>query len=134
STRVLHGTVTLVPSQGDRREVDLEVPASSRVAVRPQDVLSSPFVSAIVELDGGQAVAETLMTGPQGPTAAPCASSAARRWYFADGVTTRDATEVITVLNPFPEDAIIDMSFDTDDGRVAPEPLTSMLVKGQGMR
>src|SRR3989442_15778881 len=36
STRVLHGTVTLVPSQGDRREVDLEVPASSRVAVRPQ--------------------------------------------------------------------------------------------------
>ena len=134
STRVLRGTMTLVPSQGDRKEVDLEVPASSRIAVRPQDVLTSPFVSAIVELDGGQAVAETVMSGPQGPTAAPCASSAARRWYFADGVTTRDATEVITVLNPFPEDAIVDISFDTDDGRVAPEPLTSMLVKGQGMR
>ena len=133
STRALHGTVTFIPSQGDSRQVDVDVPGSSRIAVRAQDVLAAPFVSAIVDLDGGQAVAETVANGPLGPSVSPCASSAAGLWYFAEGVTTRDATEIITVLNPFPEDAIIDMSFNTDDGRVAPEPLAGMVVKGRGM-
>jgi hypothetical protein len=133
STRALHGTVTFIPSQGDAKPVDIDVPGSTRVAVRAQDVLTAPFASAIVDLDGGQAVAETVANGPLGPSISPCASSAARLWYFAEGVTTRDATEVITVLNPFPEDAIIDMSFNTDDGRVAPEPLAGMVVKGRGM-
>jgi hypothetical protein len=133
STRALHGSVTFIPNQGDSRQVDVDVPASSRIAVRAQDVLAAPFVSAIVDLDGGQAVAETVANGPLGPSVSPCASSAARLWYFAEGVTTRDATEIITVLNPFPEDAIIDVSFNTEDGRVAPEPLAGMVVKGRGM-
>jgi hypothetical protein len=133
STRPLHGTVTLIPNQGDSKQVEVDVPGSSRVAVRAQDVLVAPFVSAIVDLDGGQAVAETVANGPLGPSVSPCASSAARLWYLAEGVTTRDATEIITVLNPFPEDAIIDMSFNTDDGRVAPEQLAGMVVKGHGM-
>jgi hypothetical protein len=134
STRPLHGTMTVVPDQGDARDVTIDVPASSRIAVRAQDIVVAPFVSALVDLDGGQVVTEIAVNGPLGPSVSPCSSSAARRWYFAEGVTTKDATEIISLFNPFPEDAIIDVSFDTDDGRVAPEALAGLVVHGRGMK
>src|SRR5437764_12954664 len=105
------GTVTFIPNQGDTKTVPITVPSAARVVLRGQDAVKAPWVGATVELDGGGAVAEVSAAGPLGTTSTPCASSASDQWYFAEGVTTKDATETLLVFNPFPEDAIIDMSF-----------------------
>jgi hypothetical protein len=97
-------------------------------------VLTADNASALVELDGGAAVAELVTIGPQGDSVTPCASASSDTWYFAEGATTIDATEVLMVFNPFPEDALVDMSFATETGRVVPQGLTGLVVEGRGMR
>ncbi|MEW6154866.1 MAG: DUF5719 family protein [Actinomycetota bacterium] len=129
----LTGTVTVMPEEGEPRQVGLSVPASGHQSVRLRDVLTAPYASALVELDGGEAVVELAATGPLGRSVTPCASSASTTWYFAEGVTTRDAREVITLFNPFPEDAVVDLVFNTEEGEVTPQALTGLSVKGRAM-
>lgn len=131
--RRLTGTVTVFPNTGEIRRAPIAVGPSSRAAVRIADLVTSPFASALVELDGGEAVAEIATTGPLGDSVAGCASSASSSWYFAEGVTTRDAGEVLLALNPFPDDAVVDVVFSTEEGTVSPQALTGLLVKGQGL-
>jgi hypothetical protein len=101
--------------------------------VRLADLATSPFASALVELDGGEAVAEIATTGTLGDSVASCASSASSSWFFAEGVTTRDAGEVLLALNPFPDDAVVDVVFSTEEGTVSPQALTGLLVRGQAL-
>ncbi|MBV9411375.1 MAG: hypothetical protein JO148_07250 [Acidimicrobiia bacterium] len=127
------GTVTFVPNQGDSKVVPITVPPASRVVLRGQDAVKAPWLAATVELDGGGAVAEVGTGGSLGSTAAPCASSASDQWYFAEGSTTKDATETLLLFNPFPEDAIVDMAFSTEDGPSSPQGLQGVTVQGRGL-
>jgi hypothetical protein len=131
--RALRGSVTVVPDKGSPRSVPLRVPGPGRAGVRLTDVVTADNASALVELDGGQVVAELVTQGPRGESVTPCASSASDTWYFAEGATTRDAAEVLMVFNPFPEDALADLSFSTETGRVVPQALAGLVVKGRGM-
>lgn len=132
-SRPLAGTLTAVPVNGQPRDMPIEVPAAGRTTVALADLVSSPYASALVVLDGGQAVVELAGTGPLGTAVTPCASSASSRWYFAEGVTTRDAAEVLSLFNPFPEDALVDLSFVTEEGQVTPEDLTGFRIPGRGL-
>jgi hypothetical protein len=132
-SRPLDGTVTVVPSEGDTKQVSLAVMAHGRAVVKLSDVVNAPYASTLVELDGGEAAVELDATGPLGESVSPCASAASTTWYLAEGVTTKDAAEVITLFNPFPEDAVVDMVFTTEEGEVTPQALTGLSVKGQGM-
>lgn len=132
-SRRLNGRATVVPSEGEPRQVDLSVAPSGRTTLRLTDVVAAPYASALVELDGGEAVVELSATGPLGDSATACASSASTSWYFAEGVTTRDALEVISLFNPFPEDAVVDLVFFTEEGEVTPQALTGLSVRGRGM-
>jgi len=128
-----NGTVTFASSDGDAKEVPIKVPATSRVALRAQDTLKGSFVAATVELDGGGTAAEVGVSGPLGDSATQCASSASDHWYFAEGSTTKDAAETLLLFNPFPEDAIVDVGFSTEDGRSSPQGLQGLAVKGRGL-
>ena len=129
----LAGRITVVPSEGEPKARDVAVSALGRTSTRLTDVVTAPYASAMVELDGGSAVVELVGTGPLGETVTPCASNASTTWYFAEGVTTKDALEVITLFNPFPEDAVVDMVFTTEEGEVTPQALTGLSVRGRGM-
>ncbi len=131
--RRLTGTVTVFPDRGESRQTPIAVGPSSRASVRLTDVVSSPYASALIELDGGEAVAEAVVTGAMGDSVSPCASSASSSWYFAEGVTTRDAAEVLLALNPLPDDAVVDVVFSTEEGIVSPQALTGLLVRGQAL-
>jgi hypothetical protein len=132
-TRRLTGTVTVYPDKGESRRAPISVGASGRASVRLADVVSAPYASALVELDGGEAVAEVVANGSLGESVSPCASSASSSWYFAEGVTTRDASEVLLALNPFPDDAVVDVVFSTEEGSQSPQALTGLLVRGQAL-
>ena len=131
--RRLSGTVTVFPDKGESRRVPIDVGPAGRASVKLSDLALAQYASAVVELDGGDAVAEVTATGPLGDSVAPCTSSASSTWYFADGATTKDASDVLLALNPFPDDAVVDIVFSTEEGIVSPQALTGISVRGQAM-
>jgi len=130
SERALTGTITVVPSEGESKVLPIEVPPRSRVQAALPDVVTAPYASALVELDGGDVVVEHEISGPLGISTAPCASAASDRWYLAEGSTAREDSMRLAIFNPFPEDAIVDLSFSTDQGRAVPSDFTGLVVKG----
>lgn len=139
SDRAVKGTIRVVPSEGEAKVAPLEVPARSRTSVRYADVVTAPFAAALVELDGGDVVVEHQISGAQGFSTAPCASSASERWYLAEGSTAREGANpedrmLLALYNPFPEDAIVDLSFTHESGRSVPSDFTGIVVKGGALR
>ena len=121
------GSVTWVPTGSGKPVVErISVPPDATRAVAAIASLQAPTVSALVELDGGSVAVEHVVSGPRGSGVAPCASQASPRWYFANGVTERDAREVLALFNPFPDDAVVDLSFATNEGRVNPRELQGL--------
>jgi hypothetical protein len=96
------------------------LPGRGRVELRLGDLVPAPLVAALVEADGGPVAVEHRVTGPHGVDGGPCASATAPVWHLASGATTRDAREVLVLFNPFPTDAIVDITFDTDAGSREP--------------
>ncbi|HVF13060.1 MAG TPA: DUF5719 family protein, partial [Acidimicrobiales bacterium] len=131
--RPLRADVTVIPVTGEPVQRSIQVVPNGRASLRLGDVVPAAFLSAVVELDGGEAVVELSTAGPLGSSVTACASSASPTWYFAEGVTTRDAIETLLVLNPFPEDAVVDLAFTTEEGQVTPQALTGLAVRGRGM-
>jgi hypothetical protein len=98
----------------------IRLPARDRVELRLGDLVAAPLVAALVEATGGAVAVEHRVTGPHGVDVGPCTSATAPVWHLASGATTRDAREVVVLFNPFPTDAIVDISFDTDAGSREP--------------
>ncbi|MCB9373796.1 MAG: hypothetical protein H6518_13635 [Microthrixaceae bacterium] len=91
------------------------------------------FTAALVELDGGEVVVEHRVADEDGTDVSPCASTASPTWYFAAGATTRDAVETLVFFNPFPDDAVVDVSFRTDQDLRTPEQFEGLVIPGQSV-
>ena len=122
------GTVTVVPAGGAAATAPVSVEAMSVTMVALRDVAQGPWAAAIVDIDRGQVTAELVVRSSIDSDATPCSSRAATRWHFADGVTAKDAGLALSLFNPFPEDAIVDLSFSTDQGRAAPAAFRPIVV------
>jgi hypothetical protein len=122
------GRVTVVPGEGDARSVPVEVPGQGSVDVALADVVSAATAAALVELDGGQVAVELTVLGPDGADDQPCHAGASAEWYVPDGSTAKDATLTLALFNPFPDDAVVDLTFATEEGRVSPPAFRAVLV------
>ena len=133
----LGANVTVMPVQGKAASRAVRLPPRAQVAVGLAEIVTTtadaPWVAALVEIDGGQAAAEEAVFGPSGITLTPCASSASDHWYFAEGSTGRDDTLLLGLFDPFPDDAIVDLSFTTDQGRAEPADFKGLVVPGRGL-
>jgi hypothetical protein len=58
----------------------------------------------------------------------PCARSASEDWYFAGGTTLKGAEQYLVLFDPFGDDAIVDISFLTDDGVQQPDDYQGLSV------
>jgi hypothetical protein len=124
------GTVTWIPTGGgEKKTVHLEVSGQRSVSLAARDAVDAPVVSALVELDGGEVAVEHAVSGPRGSGVAPCASEPSTRWYLANGTTERDSRQVLALFNPFPDDAVVDISTSTDEGRSNPSKLQGLPVE-----
>ena len=122
------GAVEWRPVDADPVRVPIEVPPSGSVALAAIDAVSAPVVSAVVEASGGRIAVEHVISGPRGASVAPCASEASSTWYLANGTTERDGVQVLALFNPFPDDAIVDITFATDEGRDEPLALSGFPI------
>ena len=123
-------TLTVVPSEGSPAKRDVKLAAHTTTSVNVAEVVSAPFAAAQVDVQGGGVVVEQSVAKGEIRDPSACATATASTWYVASGVTTRDATLTYFVYNPYPDDAIVDMDFATNEGRFAPQPLQGLVVRG----
>ncbi len=123
-------TVTVVGDKGEHHTRTREVPARGSIRVSARQVTKARWVAATVEVLGGQPVVSREVSGPDGIDAAPCASTAATEWHVASGSTVRGATEMLSIYNPFPDGATVDVSFATESGPRQPKELQGLSVPG----
>lgn len=123
-------TLTAVPEA-----VDLDVPPGRSVVVELASVVDAPYLSAIVESGPGELAVEHSIEhsgeGAAGVSLAPCASTSSATWHVASGVTTRDALEELALFNPFPDDAVVDISLTTPDGQRVPAAFAGLIIPGR---
>jgi hypothetical protein len=130
----MQGEITFVPLEGEPVTQPLELGEYGRAVLRPRDVVSSNFVAALVEVFGTNAVVTQTFTSPAGTSSSACATTPSPTWYLADGATTVDLSASLLLFNPFPDDAVVDVTFATDEGPRTPQALRGFLVPGRSLR
>ncbi len=93
----------------------------TRVGVRLATVQQSPYAAALVETSDPDVAVEHTIVSKQGVNTSPCASAPSSSWYLPTGTTTRDAREQLAIFNPFSADAVVDVTYQTNDGFRAPD-------------
>jgi len=126
--RAAEGRMEIFPTEGDPVIVPLQVAAGSRESIAVGTKVEATFAAAVIELTAGGVVAEHEVLGTAGWDMGRCASAPSTAWYFAWGRTAGAANLSFALLNPFPEDAVVDLTFETEEGFVAPTALEGMLV------
>ena len=98
----------------------ITVPERGRVDLRPHDVVTAPFAAVLVESLGGSGLVGQSTTTKLGHGSAPCANEPSPAWYLADGSTALGSDETLLLFNPFPDEAIINLSIYEEVGRKPP--------------
>jgi hypothetical protein len=140
-SRPVTATVDVLASQDPAGTRSGPAPAVTTLTVAPRSRQSVPEqvaggtggVGAIVTLDGGASAVEQEVRTLFGTTTTPCATSGSASWYFPTGTTLRNATDTLSLLNPYPAVAIADLTFVTDQGQEAPGGLQAVAVPGQSL-
>lgn len=127
------GIVTLVPSQGAPVRVPVTVPANSRSTVNEDIRAGAAWIGAIVDIDAGAVAVEQQTDGSLGRAASPCATAGSSQWYFATGATLINASVGLSLLNPYPTDAVVDLTFTTDQGLEQPQEFQGIVVPPGGL-
>ncbi len=91
------------------------------------------FASALVEIEDGGGFVEQQAKHPAGNAVAPCANATSSNWYFADGFTLDGSTETLVITNPYPDDAILNFEFATNQGTRTPSKLQGYPVPGHSI-
>ncbi len=131
STSTTEAPAATAPAEPSSTQV--EVAARSRLAFALRDLVEAPLAGAIVEVEGGEVAVEHEIQGPLGRATAPCATTASPTWSVPWGVTARGARELFVLMNPFPDDASVDITFATDEGVRDPVRFDGFVVPGQSV-
>ena len=86
------------------------------------------FVAAEVRLDGAGGVVTQAVAGVGGDDGGACVTAASPEWYVAAASTRRDTQARMSLLNPFSDDAVADITFATDEGRRDPVAYQGVVV------
>ncbi len=126
--------VNLLNGEGAGPTLRLDLAPRSTEVLDVSALDPSVLVGAVVEVVGGQGVVGHTVVTPQGVAQSPCGTETSDRWYFADGVTTRDARNYLVLLNPFSQDVVFDVAFQTATRTRLPEELQAAVVPGRSVR
>ncbi len=91
------------------------------------------YLSAMVEINGGGGFVEQQADSSAGSAVSPCSNSTSSNWYFADDYTLGGSTEDLVITNPFPDDAIVNFTFASNDGTRQPQNLQGYPVPGHSV-
>ncbi len=113
------GTVA-VAGQASVVDVPVTVPAHGKATVDESRRVAGSDLAATVVMDGGGVAVEQLFTYGSALTVVPCSSTSSSSWYFASGSTTGSDEMLVSLYNPLPTSAVVNLSFATSHGPAAP--------------
>lgn len=108
--------VTIFPVGGAPVMQAVTVNARSQSVIVPAQVAPSSMAAALIEMTGAIGAVEQTATSPEGLSITPCVLQPSATWYLADGSTRSDANYTLTMFNPSPADAIVDLAFADEQG------------------
>jgi hypothetical protein len=120
--------VTFVGSDGTTESLSVPIPGWARTRVTAHDHLTAPWVSATVEVLGGDVSVDQDVSGPLGFDSAPCPTSASPEWFVPSGATTIGAAENLLIYNPFSAPAIVSVAFTSENGASKPRSLQGITI------
>lgn len=134
SAEARRGRLTAYPSEGAIASREFDLPPYGRVDLVVADLVRAPHAAALVEVDGGEVAVQHELAGPTGRSTGACASAPATSWYFPAGTTRPGSRMILSVFNPFPGEAVLDIVFETDDGTTRrPQQYESLVVAGSSL-
>ena len=132
----LQGHLTVFSDAPDAKvaERSFEVPGRGVwTAVLDEVQPTGTYLSALVEIAGGGGFVEQRAVAKSGTAVSPCSNSTSTNWYFADNYTLNGSSEDLVITNPFPDDAILDFTFASNNGTRTPQALQGLPVKGNSI-
>ena len=125
--------VTLL-SDGNPEQQVVIIPPRSRESVDLLRGRSKGVVVPVVEVIGSQGVVEQQLEFAAGYTTSLCVTATSSSWFFADGFTLEGSRERLILANPFPESAVVNMSFSTVDGQRRPTALQGFIMPARSVK
>ncbi|MCB1250474.1 MAG: hypothetical protein KDB36_13745 [Acidimicrobiales bacterium] len=122
--------LTAMTDTGARARRDVQVGPAERIDVPVSDLIEAEWAGVLVEADRPEVAVEHRVAGPGGDAVAACSSRAEGTWYVPSAPTRAGVRQLLVVFNPFPDDAVVDLRFETDDGTRTPEEYRPKLVRG----
>ncbi len=116
----LVGRFTVLTPDGAGAAQGFTVAPWSQSSIDVDALVTAPFASVVVELDGGGGIVEQRAIHPAGESVAPCSNDTSDTWYFADGFTVDGSVETLILTNPYDDVAIAQLSFATEAGESSP--------------
>ena len=116
----LVGRFSVLTPDGVAATQDFTVEPWSRNTIDVSALATAPFVSVVVELDGGGGLVEQRALHPAGTSVAPCSNDTSDTWYLADGFTVDGSVESLILSNPYDDVAIAQLTFATESGESSP--------------
>ena len=108
-------------------------PRTSSQVVLAEVQPTGTYLSAMVEIAGGGGYVEQQANAVAGNAVSPCSNSTSTDWYFADNYTLNGSREDLVITNPFPDDAILNFTFASNDGTRQPQNLQGYPVPGNSV-
>ncbi|MGH9018910.1 MAG: DUF5719 family protein [Acidimicrobiales bacterium] len=132
--RPVTGTATTLTAAAAGPPVPFTARARAQTVAQPGAAISgSAMLGSSLVLSGGGVGITQVMGSPLGATAAACASRTSRRWYFADASTSPGDTVMLSLFNPTDTIAVVDVSFVSAAGVLAPPAYQGVDLAGDTM-
>jgi hypothetical protein len=110
------------------------VPPRTRSQVESIRGRTVGVVVPVVEIISDVGSVEQQLIYAAGDVTSQCVTSTSQQWFFADGWTVEGSSERIVVTNPYPESAVVNVSFTTREGKRTPTNLQGLIVGPQRSR
>lgn len=91
-------------------------------------------VVPIVEIVGNVGTVEQELVYGAGDVTSQCVSQTSPTWYFADGFTVDGSTHRLVITNPYPESAVVNVTFMTREGERKPGALQGLIIAPRSAR
>ncbi|MFM7060170.1 MAG: DUF5719 family protein [Actinomycetes bacterium] len=104
---------------------------AAEVRIPVSELVRDANPGVVVEGSGAPIVVTHLLRGGGDTAAGACARGGSDRWFFGGGSTVLGSNLTLWLFNPFPGDAVVDLSFSTDTGNEAPNEFQGLVVPGR---
>ncbi len=130
----MEARVTFLAGVGEATEQAVTVGPYQRSVIDVTPSATTPYVSAVVDIDGGGGLVEQRATTDAGTSVAPCTTQPSQEWYLAEGFTAEDSSEQLVLTNPADGPARVEIGFATSAGSREPSELQGFPIPARSVR